>query len=148
QAWRWSSPCSRTSRGHDLPTLRPEVNVCGDVLNPKGLFTRPDATGQAALRREGERTTGLLKPHGVQRRHVPAPLPAQEAGLRVRAPQFAQCPLQAFADGLEEFRQEDPDLASVSDQEALAKLPATECQAQTKLWSDVADRLKKSSDSQ
>jgi serine/threonine-protein kinase len=39
--------------------------------------------------------------------------------------------------------QHDPDLASVRDQEALAKLPATERQAWTTFWSDVANLLQK-----
>jgi hypothetical protein len=40
--------------------------------------------------------------------------------------------------------QQDQDLAGVRDQDALAKLPEAERKAWRKLWTDVADLLKKS----
>jgi serine/threonine-protein kinase len=42
--------------------------------------------------------------------------------------------------------QQDPDLAGVRDQEALAKLPHAEREAWCQLWSDVADLLQKAGD--
>jgi hypothetical protein len=42
--------------------------------------------------------------------------------------------------------QQDADLSSVRDQEALAKLPQAEREAWCQLWSDVADLLQKNGD--
>jgi serine/threonine-protein kinase len=65
--------------------------------------------------------------------------------LRADLAAWTKAPNRAQMQSTLQHWQHDPDLAGVRDQEALAKLPATEREAWTRFWSDVANLLQKNS---